>query len=207
MQDQNGIYITKKQASVTTAILLLLGLAIFIAGYFLGKKSIIDGFTQKTSQESFNDQVDYVLTMQSFVAKHGNIVDAEQAEEKTTDSMEKLPDALEEAGELGAQVKTEPVVIAQSEPSKNSIMNSSERAWYGTLAGFAKKVSAQAMLERLKKHRIEVEIKPKTSRLGKTTRTWYQVVTKKYTDKDELARVVDKISALEHIKKSDIKII
>ena len=80
--DQNGIYLTKKQASVSAAILVVLALLLFVGGYFWGKQSVIDGFTQKTSQESFNDQVDYLLTMQSFAAKHGVLPDNQETEEK-----------------------------------------------------------------------------------------------------------------------------
>lgn len=169
MSDQNGIYITKKQASITAAVLLLLGLLIFIAGYFWGKQSIIDGFTQKTSQESFNDQVDYMLTMQSFAAKHGLPMDDIRDDSKQEQDVEKLlgsmPDALEETdkeplvqcGQVGRveSVKSEiskPDNSKKVEPAKKVQLPQAQDAVSSEprsaiLAGFAKKTSALAMVQ------------------------------------------------------------
>lgn len=121
MPDQSGFYITKKQASVTAAALVILGLFVFIAGYFLGKHSVIDGFAQRTSQESFNDQVDYLLTMQSYAAKNGGVLPegvSISKEQEVADMLEGLPDALEENEE---KVENTPVIAAVKVPEvKNS---------------------------------------------------------------------------------------
>ena len=91
MSDQNGINITKKQASITAALLVFLSIFIFIAGYFWGKQSMLEEFTQKTSQESFNDQLDYLLTMQSFTAKHGALAEPlENQEQEKIDAHKKI---------------------------------------------------------------------------------------------------------------------
>lgn len=215
---QNGIFISKKQASVTTALLILLGLLIFIAGYFWGKKSMLDGFTQKTSQESFNDQVDYLLTMQSFAAKHGALPEDSSEEQQAVQQdnsnendvsalLKNLPDALEESGkqesiEIATKPAKEAVVVQDAVPSSNG-------KHFAALAGFAKKASAVTMINRLKKYKIDLELKTKVSKSasGKSTKTWYQVVTKKYDTKDEVASVVDKVVSIEHIKRKDIKIV
>ncbi len=231
MSDQNGIYITKKQASITAAVLLLLGLLIFIAGYFWGKQSIIDGFTQKTSQESFNDQVDYMLTMQSFAAKHGLPMDDTRDDSKQEQDVEKLlgsmPDALEETdkeplvqcGQIGrvesvkseisksdGSKKVEPTKKVQLPQAQDAVSSEPRSA---ILAGFAKKTSALAMVQRLKKHKIDVEIKTRVSKSasGKVTKSWYQVVTKPYSSMDDLNAVITKIVSWEHIKRKDIKIV
>ena len=216
MPEQNGIYITKKQASVTVALLVFLNIFVFIAGYFWGKQSTLEGFTQKTSQESFNDQVDYLLTMQSFTAKHGALPDREENTSTKEKTFESIPDALEE-NEKDEEVvkKVEAPVVAPSkktvsEPKTKNSVNPVElsKKHFATLAGFGKKVSAEAMINRLKKHKIDLELKTKVSKSasGKGTRTWYQVITKTYPDRDEVQRIVDRVAALEHIKKSDIKI-
>jgi len=217
MQDQNGIYISKKQASITAALLVFLSILIFIAGYFWGKQSMLEEFTQKTSQESFNDQVDYLLTMQSFTAKHGPLPEPTDDQEKNAKILEAIPDALEEN-----QKEEEPVKPAQAsvsiKPNKAAVeskvvvpvVTESNKTGkhFAALAGFGKKASADAMIQRLKKYKIDLELKTKVSKSasGKGTRTWYQVVTKTYPDRDDVQRIVDRVVALEHIKRTDVKI-
>lgn len=216
MPEQNLIYITKKQASVTVALLVFLSVLIFIAGYFWGKQSMLEEFTQKTSQESFNDQVDYLLTMQSFTAKHGALPDRDESAENKEKSLESIPDALEE-NEKDEEVIKKPEapivlpnkkIITESKPSSVAVSIEQSKKHFAALAGFGKKTSAETMINRLKKHKIDLELKTKVSKSasGKGTRTWYQVVTKPYLDKDEVQRIVDRVVALEHIKRSDIKI-
>lgn len=207
--DQNGIYISKKQASVTAAILVVLGLLLFIGGYFWGKQSVIDGFTQKTSQESFNDQVDYLLTMQSFAAKNGGIMpeelapaesDKEVKQAKVEELLSNLPDAVEETVIVKTDLqKPKTEMVPAAKPGKHFAM----------LAGFGKKASAEQMVQRLKKRKIDVEIKVKSSKSasGKARRAWYQVVTKSYDSVQDVQQIVDKILTFEKIKRTDIKIV
>jgi hypothetical protein len=200
--DQNGIYLSKKQASVTAAILVVLALLLFVGGYFWGKQSVIDGFTQKTSQESFNDQVDYLLTMQSFAAKNGGVLPELDTEKET--KTEELLQSLASVQEVHDSVKSssKPVEVAPSKATK-------AYTHYATLAGFSKKASAEQLAQRLKKHNISVEVKTKTSKSasGKSRRTWYQVITKSYESVQEVQQIVDKILTFENIKRSDIKIV
>lgn len=223
MSDQNGIYITKKQASITVAVLLLVGLLIFIVGYFWGKQSLIDGFSEKTSQESFNDQVDYLLTMQSFAAKHGPLLDDKKDDEADAQSLLKdIPDALEETEKDTAVVKKNNTVVSQpkeivkekinSVPEQKAVEKSANvddaTLRYAAIAGFGKKQSAVAMVNRLKKHGVDTQLIVKTSKSGsgKASRTWFQVITAKQTMSD-LKQTIDRIVGLEHVKRSDIKII
>ena len=223
MLDQNGIYVTKKEASVFAAIMIVLGLLIFIGGYFWGKQSVIEGFTQKATQESFNDQVDCLLTMQMFAEKNG-AVDSGEADEESTRILELKEPApaiksseissshttIAEQGTLHQEDKellkkeTSPAVIG-----KKGSVPEEKKSHYAVLAGFGKRASASALLGRLKKKNIDVDVKRKASRSasGKTTRNWYQVVTKPYNSKQEVQDVVDRILSLEKIKRSDVRII
>lgn len=204
--DQNGIYISRKQASVTAAILVVLSLLLFIGGYFWGKQTVIDGFTQKTSQESFNDQVDYLLTMQSFAAKNGGSLPDVENEKETKNSdelLQNLPDALEENDSVRDNLKE--VKSSEIKPVKTTKIYTH----YAVLAGFSKKASAEQLVQRLKKHNITVELKTKfgKSASGKAQRKWYQVITKSYESVLEVQQIVDKILTFEKIKRSDIKIV
>ncbi len=222
MSDQNGIYITKKEASISAAVVVVLGLLIFIAGYFYGKQSVIDGFTQKATQESFNDKVDYLLTMQSFAEKNGNVdlldgqttqvdpVPVVTVEVAATDMevpalLQGFGDALEkecDAPTVSSKKKNKTDIKIQDRVEK-------KQNHYGVLAGFSKRASAAALVNRLKKQNIDVEIRQKTSKSasGKTTRHWFQVITKSYDSKREVQDLVDKILSVEKIKRSDIKIV
>ena len=204
MPDQNGIYITKKQASVSAAVLIILSLLLFVAGYFWGKQSVIDGFTQKTSQESFNDQVDYLLTMQSFAAKNGGLLPDASADEKD----QELPDALEEGAEEAKPAVVPTVaVVEQKTVEKPKVVQKGKH--FAAIAGFAKKSSALQLVARLKQRHIDVVLKTKTSRSasGKAHKTWYQVVTPTYDSIEQVQALVDKILMFEKIKRSDIKIV
>lgn len=212
MIDQNGIYISKKQASVTAALLVVLGLLLFVGGYFWGKQSVIDGFTQKTSQESFNDQVDYLLTMQSFAAKNGGVMpeelistesDKNNQQAQVEELLANLPDAVEE----NSMIKTDASKVKVEKVEATVDLKSGKH--FAMLAGFGKKISAEQMIQRLKKRKIDVEIKVKSSKSasGKSRRAWYQVVTKSYDSVQDVQQIVDKILMFEKIKRTDIKIV
>src|SRR5690348_9219941 len=55
--DNNGLFVSNRQLSAVVAGLLFLFFGCFIVGYFLGKRSSIEQFTQKMCQESFSDQI------------------------------------------------------------------------------------------------------------------------------------------------------
>lgn len=201
ISDQNGIYLTKKQASITATVLVVLGLLFFVAGYFWGKQSVIDGFTQKTSQESFNDQVDYLLTMQSFAAKNGGVSPLTEDKEEA----QELPDAVEE----NVEEVSVPVVANKSTAALQMTQKTSTGKHYAALAGFAKKSMAEQMVQRLKKRNIDVVLKTRISKSasGKARKSWYQVVTKSYNSVQEVQEIIDQILKSEKIKRNDIKIV
>jgi len=227
MSDQNGIYITKKEASVCAAIVVVLGLLIFIAGYFYGKQSVIDGFTQKATQESFNDKVDYLLTMQSFAEKNGG-VDVVDGQANSVDVAPSVPADIASLDSdvpallrgFGDAIETECDAPAKagksSKKNKQELKSQASQAslekrhgHYAVLAGFGKRASAATLVGRLKKQNIDVEIRQKTSKSasGKATRNWFQIITKSYDSKQDVQNLVDKILSLEKIKRSEVKIV
>jgi cell division septation protein DedD len=215
MSDQNGILITKKEASVCAATLVVLGLLIFIGGYFYGKQSVIDGFTQKATQESFNDKVDYLLTMQSFAEKNGGV---EVLDGQATPIATQAANTEMEVPALLQDFSSDVNEISSKE-NKNSRKNKQElksepksekkHNHYAVLSGFSKRANAAALVARLKTQNIDVEVKKKTSKSasGKVTRTLFQVITKSYDSRNDVQNIVDKVLSIEKIKRSDIKII
>ena len=61
--NEQEIVLTKKQASVSIGLLIILQVLIFIAGYFWGKQSAAQQHSEKRIQDSFNDRVHYLLTL------------------------------------------------------------------------------------------------------------------------------------------------
>ncbi len=206
--DQNGISLTKKQASITATTLVILGLLLFVAGYFWGKQSVIDGFAQKTSQESFNDQVDCLLTMQSYAAKNGTSSNFDAPTQQVSSEVE---------SNVESPLKEEQVVQDEKSiqiPENNQEISSQQVApkpgkHFAALAGFSKKNLAEQMVARLKKRNIDVLIKTKIGKSvsGKVQKKWYQVVTLSYDSIDSVQGIVKKILKFEKIKRSDIQIL
>lgn len=215
--DQYGLHLTKKEASISVTILTILTLLIFLSGYFWGKKSTLEGFAQKASQDSLNDHVDYMLTMQSFAAKNGTSIEelglTDRTESSDQNSLEQnLPDALEEqdlqselikVAEKTTESHIKTINAKLSDKSVKSIQH------YALLAGFGKKSLAQQMVNRLQKRNISVRLKTRVSKSasGRSSKTWYQVITNQYDTVAEVQDLIDRILKSEKIKHSDIKII
>ncbi len=208
--DQYGLHLTKKEASISVTILTILTLLVFLTGYFWGKKSAIEGFAQKAAQDSLNDHADYMLTMQTFAAKNGTSIEELGIEDKNQSIADQaLPDALEEVAVK--EISTaEPVShIASSSKLPTMQKKSKNMQHYALLAGFGKKSLAQQMVDRLQKRNISVRLKTRISKSasGKSSKTWYQVVTLPYDTVQEVQDVVDRIVRHEKIRHRDIKII
>lgn len=69
ISERDVIYITKKQASIAVVTLAIFCTLMFMLGYFWGKQCVLEGFGQRITQESMNDQADYESMMQQFVDK------------------------------------------------------------------------------------------------------------------------------------------
>ncbi len=202
ISEKDIIYVTKRQASIGIAVVSALCLFVFVLGYFWGKQSVIDDFSQRVTQESVNDQMDYLLTMQSFA-------EVEKSKQDTT-TEKKLNTNNEQ---VSADKKVESIGVPQDEKKKDSlekepVLPEQKHQYYATLIGFGTRNAAANFVNRLKKHNIHVDIRPRKSKSssGKITKTWYQVLTKSYKSKPELQKVIDRVKKLEKIKSSDIKI-
>lgn len=205
ISERDVIYITKKQASLSVAVLATFCLLVFMLGYFWGKQSVLDGFGQRVTQESTQDQADYLVTMQSFAQKVKADLDSDIQEKPASAEPGQETESKIDASEKNEKSSNASQATKNEAPSKVT----SSKKYKATLLGFGTKPAALAFVNRLKKHNISVEIKPRVSKSasGKAKRTWYQVVTKSYASKDEVSEMVNKIKKYERIKDSDIKIV
>ncbi len=208
------IVLTKRQASMTMASILLFCLFVFIVGFFLGKRSSIDEFSQKVSNDSLHDQIDFLLTTQSLQTS---------ATEEELGSFDNVPQefsarSFDEPFERAiiTQLQETPVsAIVTPQPELNDVLVSKDaqdspvaQPQYAQLIGFGTKKAAQMFVARLKKYNVPVILKTVISKTaaGKE-RVWYQAITPTYQSAQELQGQIAKVKRLEHIRDKDIKIV
>src|SRR6185312_1165328 len=82
-----GLFVPNRQLSWIVAALLLIIFCSFISGYFLGKKSAIEQFSEKIHQDLASDNVYTSLAVASdIVQEHGK----EFVEEKNLDNIKEI---------------------------------------------------------------------------------------------------------------------
>ncbi|MDP3787730.1 MAG: hypothetical protein Q8Q60_00250 [Candidatus Chromulinivorax sp.] len=221
------IIITKRQLSMIMASMLLFCLFVFIVGFFLGKRTVIDDFSSKVTKESLHDQIDFLLTTQSLESSQENMATIEAEPEIETlsaiviaDTQQAPVSAIVTADRNTKDLQTQLVATASytSRPenfpvldNRSSITESvvdNKQPQYAQLIGFGTKQAAQAFVTRLKKHHVPVVLKTIISKTASgKQRTWYQAITPTYESAKELQDQVSKIKRLEHIRGNDIKIV
>lgn len=208
---KDQIILTQRQASMIMASMIIVSLFIFITGYFLGKRTVINDFSSQVTQTALHDQIDYLLTSQSLQSSKDD--DASLQENQELDEVPHVHVAHQ------ASVSSEKIQI-DSDLSSSAVKNSeiashkkdavinntlqSDRQ-YACLIGFGTKTAANAFVARLKKHHISVILKTVISKTASgKTRTWFQAITPTYDSAKELQDVVNKVKRLEHIRDNDI---
>ncbi|NBV40591.1 SPOR domain-containing protein [bacterium] len=205
------VQLTKRQATLVSVAILFVCVFMFIIGYFVGKKSVLDEFAAKVSKESFADQVEYAFASQALHAMDDAVdsdYDDEASDQNSTDELTKL--SSEETKSKSVEAKKDEVIQIEKaqEPVQVNQVQQERGIWYAKLIGFGSQKSASAFADRLQKKGVEVRIKTHMSKTASgKKRTWYQALTGEYTDKKEFDAVLDKIISLEHLKRNDIQIV
>jgi hypothetical protein len=180
-----GLFVPNRQLSLIVAGLLFLGFCTFMTGYFLGKKNVVEQFSEKIQKEAFADQV-YTTVLAN-------------AQEQEND-----------LAPINSSLVTD-VEIAQMDPQSIETMElvpDSELPttfYYGQLIGFGTEKAAHLFVNKLASKGIDTEIKKRVSKTVKgRTSYWYQVVTPAYSNKNDLIVLVDRIAKEENIKDASI---
>ena len=215
------IIVTKRQASMFMASMLLFCLFVFSVGFFLGKRTHIDDFSSKVTKEALHDQIDFLLTTQSLQSSEesfsgGNDLIQPGIERQSQDlhtiiKADTANQVVFTADRQEKNIRPENFpVLEDKKISDNQVGISSDsdikKPQYAQLIGFGTKQAAQAFVTRLKKHNVPVILKTMMSKTaaGKQ-KTWYQAITPTYDTAQELQDQVSKIKRLEHIRGNDIK--
>lgn len=223
------IVITKRQLSMAMASILLFCLFVFMVGFFLGKRTVIDDFSSKVTKETLHDQIDFLLTTQSLASaqEQNAVIEAEPEIEQSPAIIASAP-VQNAAGATMSAAPQEKVIYDQiispdvsmarpdnfpviearaSSHQKSEAIIEVNKPQYAQLIGFGTKQAAQAFVARLKKHNVPVILKTIMSKTASgKQRTWYQAITPTYESSKELQEQIAKIKKLEHIRGSDIKI-
>lgn len=197
---EQGLFITNRHATWAVSLAIIWSFFIFISGYFLGQRVVLEQFATQLEQDSLSDKIYSSLCtlyeVDNEAEVNDNDTDASGEGEETSSENEQ--------GESGDSVQVlEPCVqqvAAESKPSE-----SKTKHYYAPLAGFGSAEHAYAFADRCTKKNIKVVVKkkPSTSSKGRT-HYWYQVVTQPYDDKQTLVAAIDTIKRAEHIR--DIRI-
>ncbi|MGZ6250824.1 MAG: hypothetical protein ACXWL2_02245 [Candidatus Chromulinivorax sp.] len=207
------IVLTKRQVSMLMASMLLFCLLIFMVGFFLGKRTVLEDYSAKVTKEALHDQIDFLLTTQSM----------QSSQEASLDFSDNLPEiTLNPELDANTQVLTEqentkPVLISTESPLVGSMVAVTESSQplpvkegkqYAQLIGFGTKKAAQIFVARLKKQNIPVILKTNISKTASgKQKVWYQAITPTYNSYEELHEQIAKIKRLERIRDKDIKIV
>jgi hypothetical protein len=181
--DNHGLFIPNRQLSAIVAVILLLAFSIFMTGYFLGKKKVVEQFTQDMRQDAVADKIYTTLLSTS-------------SEAVTTDAL--LVTHADDTTQTSSLMSEEIVVAAAT---TDISLDTQGPSYYAQLIGFGTEKAAQLFVKKLSAKGIETEVKKRTSKTAKgNTSYWYQVVTAQYSNKDDLLHLVDKLTKEENIK-------
>lgn len=199
------IILTKRQISMIMAGILIFSTFIFIVGFFLGKRTVIEDYSQKVTQESLHDQIDFLLTTQSLESSQ------DLAEEIKKEAVDTIISNIMEDIVIDQDLLENDTKKTDSDKKvivEKPIAQSYQGPQYAQLIGFCTKKSAQSFVNRLKKHNIDVILHVMSSKTGSgKQKNWYQIVTPRYESHEALEKQIAKIKRLEHIRDQDIKIV
>lgn len=190
-QEVEGIFLDARRLSFLIAGGILLSSAIFVASYFLGKKSSHELFAQRMEQDSFADQIYY-----SMCALYDSEIEEDDAEHSKSDH------------DTDSSSSFSAVPLVTVAPASTAVVpGDGGTSYYAPIAGYGSEKEAQKLVVRLKNHGIATKVKERQSKTSRRNKTivWYQVVTDTYTNKSELVAVVDMVKNIAHVK--DIQIL
>lgn len=185
-----GLFVSNRQLSFVVAGNIILLFTTFILGYFWGQKYAVEHFVDKMHNGSFADQIYSSL----FSLQEGSSIPGNSVQSPIMADTE------------------QPICKEESDPQDTTITHFDNKPivstnYYAQLIGFGTLKAANRFVNRLQKKDIPVEVKKRISKTvrGKTI-AWYQVVTKKYTDKSVLEKLVAILKKDEKLKDPSIVI-
>jgi len=210
-EKKSGIFLSARQVSWVVSFLFFTCFFIFISGYFLGKKKAVEKFYSKIKQDSFSDHIYY--SMCSMYDKDDEL-QAEEGSVSTQPDLVALPEEKKKSQEEPEALLLQAAAAIEKEIQKEcrvaeeriEAVQKNNDWFYAELIGFGTNRAAEKFANKLKKDNIGVSVKRRRSKTAKgRVITWYQVVTEKFSNRNDLIALVDNISAQERLK--DVRIV
>jgi hypothetical protein len=202
---KQGVFLNTRHMSWALSVILLLNFFVFMAGYFLGKKKILEQLNYKIDQESLTDHV-YSSMYSLYDSKvqpsssADNVEPEEEIEMIENETASEEP-ALEQAVDITAQTVAVDELTTLTPTTKED-----NHEYYAQLVGFGSKHAAQQFVNKLAQRDITAHIKQRTSKTAKGRVVyWYQVITETFSQKNDLVKLVEAIKRRE--KLHDVRII
>ncbi len=195
--EKNGLFIPTRQVSACVALAISLLCVVFMVGYFFGKKQMVDQFVVKAEQDSFADQIYASLCA---------LYDQDSESMATMKQRDEIPIAIQEEA-----VENKDIAVIQPEeksdaPTQVSVVADSDMRvpsiqYYAQLIGYGTKKAADSFAQKLQKKGVPALVKIQRSQTAKGRKTtWYQVVTKPFSDRKALESLTQSIAQDEKIK-------
>lgn len=210
-EKKSTLVLSARHVSWAVSSFLLVCFFVFISGYFLGKKKAAEKFYSKVKEESFSDQIYY--SMCSMYNKTDDQLAQEGAVSEGED-LDPLPEVknMQESSDVPLLAQAAAAVqkeINQESQKRLEVVSSDQKEiikYYAELIGFGTNRAAEKFANKLKKDNISVSVKRRRSKTAKgRVITWYQVVTERFSNRNDLIALVDDISAQERLK--DVRIV
>jgi hypothetical protein len=184
------LVMTKRQVSITIAVLLFAFFVSFMCGYFLGTKHAAQEFVAHINQDTLTHQ----LLSQPLLSESQNTAHIAT----NTEEQKVVPKERGSAQETHHDNKN---VVKQEQIPLEAVMYAAELIGYGT------KEAATAFIDRVSRVAgVELELRARHSKNNRGRYiTWYQVVTKRYASKEALDAVLAAIAKKEALH--DINIV
>jgi len=199
--DEKGIFFTNRHLGWVVSIIILVSFFIFMSGYFLGQKRGVEKFSTKMEQDSLADQIySSMCTLydvnDALIENSGDSANADSVENNEQNLTAEISEAT--------LASAEPVV---TEAIKNdTLVEVSRECYYAQLLGCGSSKTADQFVRRWQARGVELEVQKRQSRsAGGKISCWYQVVTGRYTKKEELDTLVTRISLQEKLQ--DVRIV
>ncbi len=180
---KDGLFVPARQVSMLAASALAVAAVVFLGGYFIGKKHMMEHFVAQVEHDSFADQV--------YSSMYAMYDDAPASEDQEREWAQE-----EEAGETADEQADSELVLSDE---------LSLEAYVGQLLSYHVRKYADGFVQKMAKRNIPLEVRTRKSVTANgDAKEWYQVITKPYTNRGELEVVVEQLSREEKIKGAHI---
>lgn len=185
-EKKNGLFIPTRQVTAYTSLALSLLGVVFMAGYFFGKKHMVDQFVAKIEQDSFADQISASLCS-LYDQELEPMVVAQLDEEISPESLSTLPE--------------EQIPVALNKQEESVPDEALLGGHYAQLIGYGTQKAADKFAHNLQKKGIPALVKTRKSQTAQGKQSiWYQVVTEPFTDKNALEQLAQRVAKDENIQ-------